>query len=199
VELIIGAVFALPLYLAAGISVARWQYSTAINAPVPEGKQDELAELEKKKEQVSHGKYCDFARYGWSCDCGRKDIQKDIQEQINALRPDTDPKMGTIVTWPGYLLKRAALKVYTPRPKPVPVYDNYDEVSGATTASDSESPYLAKIRDMEERHEQRQRIESDPLYKKLADEWDKVENAYKEDFEASVTANRIKTKPVPKC
>lgn len=192
-ELIIGAVFALPLYLAAGITVARSQYAAAINAPVPEDKQDEHDRLTAEKEKVSHGRYCD-SRYGLRCDCGRADIQADIQEKINALRADGDPQMSTIVTWPAYLLKRAALKVYTPRPKPLPVYDNYDEGGGAAT----ESPYLAKIRDMEERHEKRMRIESDPLYKQLASEWDKVEKAYAEDFQEPAEVKAAPSAGVPK-
>lgn len=190
-EFIIGAVLMLPLYLAAGITVARQRYTAENKTAITDEVQESIDALKAKKSETKHSRWCN-SNYSYDCDCHCSSLIGKIDSEIDELSKPTlvEPKMGTIVTWPGYLLKRAALKVYTPRPKHVPVYDNYDEVSGAAT----ESPYLVKIRDMEERHQQRQRIESDPLYKKLAGEWDKVEQAYAKDF-----APKINTKKGSRC
>lgn len=162
-EFIIGAVLMLPLYLAAGITVARWQYNTD-TTPSSEYR-EQLATLERKRESMNHGRYCD-SRYNMRCDCSAGAGLKRLNAEIAALKPTAEPQMGTIVTWPTYLLKRAARKVYTPRPQAVSSDEfEVDEVSGAA---------MPKLEKLERTVQFNKAYENDPIRQKLQAEWDMI-------------------------
>lgn len=140
-ELIIGAVLMLPLYLAAGITVARWQYNTD-TTPTPEYR-DKVSALEAKRKSVNHSRYCE-TQYGSRCDCPAKAGIDRLNKEIADLKPVGEPQMGTIVTWPTYILKRAVLKVYIPREKvetevdmSSPIFDKVNELQEVVAANNA--------------------------------------------------------------
>lgn len=186
-ELIVGSLLALPLYLAAGITVARARYNIESQTEISPETQEEIDRLNKSVVNMDHSRYCD-TKYGLSCDCHVRSQRNTINEQIEDLKKSgVEPKMSTIGTWPGYLLKLGFLKVYTPRPKP----EKKPDVIDSDEVSEYESPYLAKIYAMEERARRRKEIENDPMYKQFGEDWAKVEQAFKDDFAPKINTKKV--------